>query len=119
MPSKGLPVTPALITWARTRAGLSIDDARSFGKIDEWERGESGPTYPQLEALAAALKVPVAVSFFPEPPNVPDVTQTFRTLPEIEFEQIPSRVKLLLRKASQTYLKFCSAGVGKSFACCH
>jgi Zn-dependent peptidase ImmA (M78 family)/transcriptional regulator with XRE-family HTH domain len=99
MANEGLPVTPALITWARTRAGLSIEDAKNFGKIDEWERGESSPTYPQLESLANALKVPVAVFFFPEPPNVPDIAQTFRTLPDTEFEQIPGRVKLLLRKA--------------------
>jgi len=114
MPSKGLPVTPALITWARTRAGLSIDDAKNFGKIDEWERGESGPTYPQLEALAAALKVPVAVFFFPEPPNVPDVAQTFRTLPDTEFEQIPGRVKLLLRKAKAFQLNLMDLTGGRN-----
>jgi transcriptional regulator with XRE-family HTH domain len=113
-PIKGLPITPALVTWARRRAGLSIDDAKNFGKIDEWERGESGPTYPQLEALASALKVPIAVFFFPEPPSVPDISQTFRTLPETELEQIPSRIKLLLRKAKAFQLNLMELTGGKN-----
>jgi Zn-dependent peptidase ImmA (M78 family)/transcriptional regulator with XRE-family HTH domain len=114
MANEGLPITPALITWARTRAGLSIQDAKNFGKIDEWERGESSPTYPQLEALANALKVPVAVFFFPEPPNVPDISQTFRTLPDTEFDQIPGRVKLLLRKAKAFQLNLMELTRGKN-----
>lgn len=114
MANEGLPITPALITWARTRAGLSIQDAKNFGKIDEWERGESSPTYPQLEALANALKVPVAVFFFPEPPDVPDVAQTFRTFPDTEFDQIPGRVKLLLRKAKAFQLNLAELARGKN-----
>lgn len=95
-----LPVTPSLITWARQRAGLSLEDAsRTFKKIHAWEEGQSAPTYPQLEQLADAFKVPIAVFFFPEPPAVPNIGETFRTLPDAEFEQIPSKVRLLLRKA--------------------
>jgi transcriptional regulator with XRE-family HTH domain len=95
---EGLPVTPALITWARTRAGISIEEAtKTFKRIQAWEDGEVFPTYPQLEQLADAFKVPVAVFFFPEPPTVPEIGETFRTLPAAEFERIPSRVRLLLR----------------------
>jgi Zn-dependent peptidase ImmA (M78 family) len=114
MANEGLPVTPALITWARTRAGLSIDDAKNFGKIGEWERGESAPTYPQLEALASALKVPIAVFFFPEPPTGPDIAKTFRTLPNAEFEQIPGRVKFLLRKAKAFQLNLMELTRGRN-----
>jgi transcriptional regulator with XRE-family HTH domain len=114
MPNEGLPITPALVTWARMRAGLSIDDASNFGKIDEWERGESSPTYPQLEALAAALKVPIAVFFFPEPPKVPNIAETFRTLPDVEFEHIPSRIKLLVRKAKAFQLNLMELTGGKN-----
>lgn len=102
---EGLPVTPALITWARTRAGVSLEEARkTFKRIQAWEDGEVFPTYPQLEQLADAFKVPVAVFFFPEPPAVPDIGETFRTLPSAEFERIPSRVRLLLRKAKALQL---------------
>jgi transcriptional regulator with XRE-family HTH domain len=72
MPYEELPITPALLTWARTRAGVSIGDAAAtFRKIQAWEDGHSSPTYPQLEQLADAFKVPIAVFFFPGPRNTP------------------------------------------------
>jgi Zn-dependent peptidase ImmA (M78 family) len=39
------------------------------------------------------------VFLFPQPPDVPPIPETFRTLPEAEFEQIPRRIQQLLRKA--------------------
>ena len=48
-----LPVTPAVIRWARTRAGFGLEDAkRYFKKIDAWEEGGASPTYAQLEQMA-------------------------------------------------------------------
>jgi transcriptional regulator with XRE-family HTH domain len=100
MAGEEMPVTPVLITWARERAGYSIEEAtEKFKKIPAWEAGELHPTYPQLEAMADAFKVPVAVFFFPAPPSVPPIEETFRTLPEAELAQLEPRVKLLLRKA--------------------
>jgi Zn-dependent peptidase ImmA (M78 family) len=105
MPYEELPVTPAVIRWARMRAGLSIADAsKAFKRIQEWEEGDTSPTYPQLEQLADALKVPIAVFFFPGPPQVPDIAETFRTLAEADFEHIPSKVRLLLRKGKALQL---------------
>ncbi len=35
---EGLPVTPAVVRWARERSGYSIEDARRhFKKIAAWE----------------------------------------------------------------------------------
>jgi Zn-dependent peptidase ImmA (M78 family) len=100
-----LPITPAIITWARARAGLSLQEAtQTFKRIQAWENGEAFPTYHQLEQIANAFKVPVAVFFFPEPPSVPSISETFRTLPEAEYERIPSRILLLLRKAKALQL---------------
>jgi transcriptional regulator with XRE-family HTH domain len=110
-----LPVTPALITWARTRAGIPVEEAtKSFKRIQAWEDGETSPTYPQLEQLADAFKVPVAVFFFPEPPVVPDIGATFRTLPEAEYQRIPSRVRLLLRKAKALQLNLMELTGGRN-----
>jgi Zn-dependent peptidase ImmA (M78 family) len=39
------------------------------------------------------------VFFFPHPPNVPPIQETFRTLPDAEFAQLPRRIQQLLRKA--------------------
>ena len=94
-----LEINPAVLTWARKRAGLSLDEARHFGRVDEWEKGTSSPTYAQLEGLASGLKIPISVFFFPEPPDVPDIKKSFRTLPDAELESIPNRVRLLVNKA--------------------
>jgi Zn-dependent peptidase ImmA (M78 family) len=105
MASEEIPVTPSVIAWARTRAGYSLEEASEiFKKIGAWEAGESFPTYPQLELLADRFKLPVAVFFFPEPPAVPPIAESFRTLPEPQFSEIPRRVKYLLRKAKALQL---------------
>ena len=70
-----------------------------YRRIEEWERGEGSPTYPQLERLAEMYCVPVAVFFFPDPPAIPAIQESFRTLPQPDFEALPRRVQLLLRKA--------------------
>lgn len=95
------PITPQVLTWARERAYISLDDmrAKGFRDIEAWERQESAPTYPQLERLAEALKTPVAVFFFPEPPEVPPIRESFRTLPDAQYEALPSAMHFLLRKA--------------------
>jgi DNA-binding transcriptional regulator YiaG len=52
-----LPITPALIKWARARAGISVEEAsKTFKRIQAWEDGQAFPTYPQLELLADAFK---------------------------------------------------------------
>lgn len=97
---EALPITPALVTWARERAGYSLEEAQAeFRKIAEWEGGDLSPTYPQLEKLADKFKVPVAVFFFPEPPDLPPIGESFRTLGSELFQEIPPKIRLLLRKA--------------------
>lgn len=95
-----IPITPSIVRWARERAGYSLEElAEDFSHIDEWEGGEAGPTYPQLERLAEKLKVPIAVFFFPAPPATPPIEETFRTLPDTVVSALPAKVRLLLRKA--------------------
>jgi Zn-dependent peptidase ImmA (M78 family) len=100
MPREGIPVNKDLIAWARKRAGMTLAEAtEKFAQIEAWETGAALPSYPQLESMAEEFRVPVAVFFFPQPPNVPPIQETFRTLPETEFEQLPRRIQQLLRKA--------------------
>ena len=74
MPREQIPITPAIVTWSRERAGLSLAQATlKFPRIAEWEQDQSLPSYAQLEQLADALKMPVAVFFFPEPPSLPPI----------------------------------------------
>lgn len=100
MPREGIPVNKDVIAWARQRAGLSQQDAaQKFAKIAEWEAGTALPSYPQLESMAEEFRIPVAVFFFPQPPHVPPIHETFRTLPNAEFARLPRRIQQLLRKA--------------------
>lgn len=95
-----IPITPEIVTWARERAGYSLDEAaEKFKAISEWEAGSASPSYPQLENMADAFKIPVAVFFFPAPPDVPQISESFRTLPTNEFERLPRRIQFLVRKA--------------------
>jgi Zn-dependent peptidase ImmA (M78 family) len=97
---EGIAVNGDVITWARERAGLSPEEAaQKFPKIAAWEAGATSPSYPQLESMADEFRIPVAVFFFPERPNVPRIEETFRTLPDTEFARLPRRIQFLLRKA--------------------
>jgi Zn-dependent peptidase ImmA (M78 family) len=110
-----LPVTPAVIQWARERAGFSLDEAaEAFKKIASWEAGESGPSYPQLEQMADKFKTPLAVFFFPEPPSLPSVEQSFRTLSPGAFDNIPRSVRMLLRKGQAMQLNLAELHDGKN-----
>ncbi len=100
MAREQIPITPEVLKWARERAGFSLEEAqKDFSKIEKWEAGEAFPTYPQLERLSNKFKVPVAVFFFPEPPDVPPIRNSFRTLPDAHFNQLPREIRFLLRKA--------------------
>lgn len=107
--TESIPVNGDVLRWARETAGLSIDDA--IKKIDRksvtyktilaWEAEIESPTYTQLERLAYEVyKRPLAMFFFPEPPEEVTPKQSFRTLPDYEIEIMPSAMRMLLRKAS-------------------
>ncbi len=91
-----------MLTWARERAGYKVEElaAKSgFADVEACERGESGPTYRQLEKIARILQLPVAAFFLPEPPDWPSIEETFRTLGAEQIAEIPPRIRLLLYKA--------------------
>jgi Zn-dependent peptidase ImmA (M78 family) len=103
-----IPVNPAILQWARQTSGFSVEevvlklDRKSITAetIAAWERGESAPTYLQLETLAYRIyKRPLALFFFPDPPSEETPEQTFRTLPEYEINLMPPRIHLLIREA--------------------
>lgn len=102
---KGVSVNGAVIEWARRSLNLSQEDvARRMKKppelIAQWERGEAMPTYVQLERLAyGILRRPMAVFFYPEPPEEAPVEAEFRTLPESLGEALSPPVVRVVRRA--------------------
>lgn len=103
-----IPLNPNVLKWARETAGLSVDEVAYKLKrknihaetVSAWERGECSPSYPQLETLAYQIyKRPLALFFFPAPPEEETPRQSFRTLPEQEINLLPSRIRFFIRKA--------------------
>ncbi|MBE0547602.1 MAG: ImmA/IrrE family metallo-endopeptidase [Rubrivivax sp.] len=112
---EGLPITPTVVRWARERAGYSMDDAvRHFKKIAAWEAGEALPTYVQVEQMAERFKIPVAVFFFPKPPAVPPIEQSFRTLTAEDFAAIPRTVRFFLRRGQAMQLNLAELNDSKN-----
>jgi Zn-dependent peptidase ImmA (M78 family) len=115
MSREQIPITPSVVTWARARAGYTLDEARAdFRQIESWEKGESFPSYPQLEKLADKFKTPIAVFFFPEPPDLEPISNSFRTMPEPQFDQISRRVRFLLRKAKALQINLAELNDGRN-----
>ncbi len=115
--SEQIPITPTVLKWARERAGYTVDDiSKQYKKIEAWEKGDSFPTYKQLEALSNKYKCPLAVFFFPDPPKLEPINKSFRTLPDFEFRQIPAHLKKILHKAKamQINLEELNEGVNQS-----
>jgi len=110
MANYAIGVNPQILRWAREKAGYSLEEvALSLKKdtqvIASWESGEQPPTYGQLEKLAYSLyKRPIALFFFPEPPEELDPRDSFRTLPDSEFESLLPDTLHAIREAQATQM---------------
>ncbi len=110
---KTIPVNPTLLIWARETAGLSINDVVqkislkrvTAETVSAWEDGVEYPTYAQLKKLAYQIyKRPLALFFFPNPPEEETPGQSFRTLPDYAIDRLPSRMRQLMRNAKAMQL---------------
>ena len=108
-------VQPAVLKWARESLGLTIVDVaqklkKSPDIIQSWETGRSFPSYSQLEKLAYDIyKRPIALFFFPKPPEERTHRSEFRTLPDEELENLSSDTHLHIRKAHAYQLSLMEA----------
>lgn len=100
-----VPVNSEILKWAREELNMTIDEVANRMKKDEdsiiaWEEGLDFPTYAQLEKLAYEIyKIPLAVFFFPEHPDLAHTQKSFRTLTNEMYNSIPSNIIKLFRKA--------------------
>jgi Zn-dependent peptidase ImmA (M78 family)/transcriptional regulator with XRE-family HTH domain len=81
-------IDPSLLRWARESIGYSVEEAAEKIKptggaerLEEWERGEGGPTVAQLRKIAEIYRRPLAVFFLPEPPHDFQAMHDFRRVP--------------------------------------
>jgi len=103
-----IPVNPDMLRWARKTRGFDINDVVVKLKrkritsetITSWEEGAASPTYVQLERLAYEIyKRPLALFFFPEPPEEETPAESFRTLPQEEIDLLEPSLLYLVRQA--------------------
>ncbi|HOT73117.1 MAG TPA: ImmA/IrrE family metallo-endopeptidase [Anaerohalosphaeraceae bacterium] len=106
--SEKIPLNPVLLKWARETIGYSVEDVVEKIKrksitslvVEGWEDGTLSPSYPQLEMLAYTVyKRPLAIFFFPEPPEEKTPEQSFRTLPREEINLMGPSLLYLIRRA--------------------
>jgi Zn-dependent peptidase ImmA (M78 family) len=101
---------PKILSWARKKNGLSIKQLaekmkRDPNEIENWEKGTASPTYTMLENLAYKhFKIPLAVFFFPEPPDIEDPEKKFRILPDYKLKKFSSDTFQKIRLA-QAYIE--------------
>ena len=93
-------ISPALLTWARQRAGLTPEQAArrvgvAAGKLAAWEMGEARPTLRQAETLAQKLYVPFGYLYLSQIPqmdlDLPDLRMADGrpvSNPSPEFEEV-------------------------------
>ena len=100
-------ITPEVLSWARDSAGYSVDEVVkklnlkrvSSATIEAWERGEYKPTYAQLERLAEYYKRPIAVFYFPSPPEEDHIDKKFRSLPEFYLQNLSPSIRYIVKTA--------------------
>ncbi len=106
--SEQIPVNPKVLLWARETSGYNVNDVVlklnrktvTAETVESWESGTKSPTYAQLETLAYKLyKRPLALFFFPAPPDEETPKEYFRTLPSEEIKSFEPRMIYLVRKA--------------------
>ena len=109
-------INPNIIKWARERSGYTLQEVakslnREVATISDWESGEAAPTYIQLEKLADKYKRPVAMFFFPEPPQEPNFVEQL-ALRSSEIEQLAPGIRILLRQARARQLSLMELNMG-------
>ncbi|HUU87942.1 MAG TPA: XRE family transcriptional regulator [Candidatus Glassbacteria bacterium] len=85
---------PKILRWARENTHYTIPHIAKELKKDEsviisWENGSDSPSYTLLEKLAYQYyNLPLAVFYFPDPPNIENPKTKMRRLPEYELERL-------------------------------
>ena len=109
-------INPDILKWARERSGYTVEAIAAFLKkdasiVNDWEVGECAPTYVQLEKLADKYKRPIAIFFFPEPPEEPNIAENL-ALRSSDNNPLEPRTHILLRQAYARQLSLMELNFG-------
>ena len=109
-------INPDILKWARERSGYTTEAIATALKKDvsivsDWESGERALTYVQLETLADKYKRPIAIFFFPEPPEEPNIAENL-ALRSSDNNPLEPRTHILLRQAYARQLSLMELNFG-------
>ena len=105
-----------ILKWARERSGYTVEAIAAFLKkdasiVNDWESMERALTYVQLEKLADKYKRPIAIFFFPEPPEEPNIAENL-ALRSSDNTPLEPRIHILLRQAYARQLSLMELNLG-------
>ena len=106
-------INPAMLRWARERAGYSVEEVASRirvppERVEGWETGRIYPTWKQLENLAYRFYHRSATLFFlDDPPEEPTIQAEFPRLPPSQLDDLHPDTLYAVRqaRARQHYLR--------------
>ena len=96
-------INPEVLVWARTTAGLSVEDAaKKLGlsgpeRLTEIETGQRAPTRRQLVNMSGQYHRPLLTFYLPNPPRPNEQGQDFRSLPQGHSPSSEALLRTLVR----------------------
>ena len=112
--SQAAYVNPSLLTWSRERAGLSTEQVAKKlpvkpDRVEEWEAGETKPTFLQAQKWASLAHVPFGFLFLQQPPveqlPLPDLRTVGGIAPQRPSLELLDTVRDSIRK-QDWYLEY-------------
>jgi Zn-dependent peptidase ImmA (M78 family) len=99
-----VPVSGAVLKWAREQRGLSIElvskrAAISVEKLLSIEENEGSPTLAQLRKLAEIYRRPLIVMLLDEPPSTFQPLADYRRLPDTELNEYSPELRDEMQRA--------------------
>jgi Zn-dependent peptidase ImmA (M78 family)/transcriptional regulator with XRE-family HTH domain len=99
-------ITPDVLRWARTNAGVTPEDAAQRAavkpeRLAAWESGAEQPTIAKLRLLASLYKRPLAVFFLAKPPTDFAALKDYRRLPGKVAGVLPPALRFAIRRARE------------------
>jgi Zn-dependent peptidase ImmA (M78 family)/DNA-binding XRE family transcriptional regulator len=99
-------VEPKILKWARSTAGLSVDEAAKAlqtktDKVIAWESGEMPPSMPQLRKMASVYRRLLSDFYLPSAPAATPIPHDFRRLPGQVASVYSRDLRFEMRAASE------------------
>ncbi|WP_246610063.1 XRE family transcriptional regulator [Comamonas fluminis] len=99
-------INPAMLSWARGRASLAVEEAATAVGVkpetyQNWESGDAQPTFRQAQLVASALHAPFGYLFLSEAPEDEPTLPDLRTIGGLPVPSPSINLKETIKNAMQ------------------